>query len=182
MIVDQLLIKLTEVFAQDIYTAGAENANELYLEVNPEKILEISSYIHLELGYPLILMFANDEQSLKTGYAIYYVFADRTEGLLLIIKTLVDSGKMEILSLSKNIPSASLYEREINDLFGIVPVGHPEAKRLVFHGNWPDGEYPLRKEFDVRHKPVFAKKKRILQRSGAKEFLKSPWGLSMPGS
>ena len=159
MILEELKNKLTKAFCENIYKSSDNNLNELYLDVNPKKILDICTYINIELGYPLVSMFANDEQSLCNSYAIYYVFADREYGLLLIVRTLTIQDKMEIQSISEKVHAAALYEREIKDLFGIVPVGHPNAKRLLFHGNWPDGEFPLRKEFDVAHKPAFAKKK-----------------------
>ena len=28
----------------------------------------------------------------------------------------------------------------------------------MFHSNWPDGLYPLRKDYDLKHKPPFVKK------------------------
>jgi Ni,Fe-hydrogenase III large subunit len=108
-------------------------------------------------------MFANDERSLSGKYGVYYVFADRERGVLLILTTRIDPGKMEIHSICAKVHAAALYEREINDMFGIIPVGHPDAKHLVFHGNWPDEEFPLRKEFDGKRKPEFVKKEMKFQ-------------------
>ncbi len=153
-----------------------EQDRELYLEVAPDRILEICTYIHTELGYPLISMFANDEQSLQKDYGVYYVFADREESFLLIIKTRVKPDKMETPSLSKTIHAASAYEREIQDLFGIVPVGHPDPKRLVFHSNWPKGEYPLRKEFPAGHQPNFAKEEIQFQKVAGEGVYEIPVG------
>ena len=39
---------------------------------------------------------------------------------------------------------ASRFEREMHDLFGIVPVNHPLPRRLVRHAHWPAGWYPMR--------------------------------------
>jgi Ni,Fe-hydrogenase III large subunit len=36
----------------------------------------------------------------------------------------------------------------MRDLFGIVPVGHPDPRPLVVHDGWPQGVFPLRKAFD----------------------------------
>ena len=105
-------------------------------------------------------LFANDEKRLNGKYAVYYVFADRESALLLTIKTLVAPDKMEIQSITDHVPAAALYEREIKDLFGIVPVGHPNDKRLVFHSNWPEGAYPLQKEFDIKSTGRNSQKKR----------------------
>lgn len=159
MTCNDLLTKLTEAFHEKIYNPAVVNSNELYCEVNPENIPETCVYINAELFYQLISMFASDEKCIRGKYAVYYVFADREHALLLTIKTLIDPKNMELPSICTMVPAAALYEREINDLFGIVPVGHPNAKRLVFHGNWPDGQFPLRKEFDLCYKPEFAKKK-----------------------
>jgi Ni,Fe-hydrogenase III large subunit/Ni,Fe-hydrogenase III component G len=49
-------------------------------------------------------------------------------------------------SLSRLVPAAAWDEREIKDLFGIVPVGHPDPRRLVLHERWPAGYHPLRKD------------------------------------
>lgn len=174
--VDDLYKKLTELFAEDIKNARLENSNELIIEVNQAKIKEVCTYIYSEPAYPLVLMFANDERSLTQSYGIYYVFANREKGLLLIIKTIVNPEKMEIPSLCEQIPAAAAYEREINDLFGIVPVGHPNPKRLVFHGNWPDGEYPLRKEFNVQYKPDWAQKETHFQKVDGEGVYEIPVG------
>ena len=45
------------------------------------------------------------------------------------------------------IPSATLYEREIMDMFGFEIVGTPNTDRLLLSDDWPKGVYPLRKDF-----------------------------------
>lgn len=163
MILDELSNMLKNLFGRDIYDSIKKQYNELYLEVNPEKIVEISTYINGELWYPLVSMFANDEQGLNGTYGVYYVFADRERGALLILKTRVDPKHMEIISICKQVHAAALYEREIKDMFGINPIGHPDAKQLVFHGNWPDGAFPLQKEFNREDTPIFEKQESKFQ-------------------
>ena len=45
------------------------------------------------------------------------------------------------------IPSATLYERELIEMFGIRIVGTPSKDKLLLPDDWPDGIYPLRKSF-----------------------------------
>jgi Ni,Fe-hydrogenase III component G len=52
-----------------------------------------------------------------------------------------------IPSICSAIPSATLYERELMELFGLEIVGTPNTDRLVLSDDWPKGVYPLRKDF-----------------------------------
>ena len=176
MTCNDLKSKLEEAFSEDIYEFRIDNANELYATVNPDRAFDICVYCNAELCYPLISMFANDEKSLCGKYAVYYVFANRENALLLIIKITLDESKMEICSITERIPAAALYEREMQDLFGIVPLGHPDAKRLVLHGNWPEGEFPLRKEYDGKHKPDFVKNETKFQTVSGEGVYEIPVG------
>jgi formate hydrogenlyase subunit 5 len=45
------------------------------------------------------------------------------------------------------MPAAEWIEREIQDLLGIRFDGHPNPKRLILADDWPEGVYPLRKDF-----------------------------------
>ncbi|HTY51657.1 MAG TPA: NADH-quinone oxidoreductase subunit C [Methanomicrobiales archaeon] len=43
--------------------------------------------------------------------------------------------------------AAGIYERQIHDLFGIVFPGHPNLKRIILNEDWPEKEYPMRKDW-----------------------------------
>jgi len=45
------------------------------------------------------------------------------------------------------LPGANLYEREVFDLLGVAFEGHPNLERLLLPENWPQGNYPLRKDW-----------------------------------
>jgi Ni,Fe-hydrogenase III component G len=50
-------------------------------------------------------------------------------------------------SICNIIPSASLFEREIGELFGVRVVGTPDTAPLLLPDDWLEGIYPLRKDF-----------------------------------
>lgn len=159
MIKEELNQKLLERFPDDIYTSFTAHKNEVYLEVNPKRIMDISVFLNREYHYPLISMFANDERKLSGKYMLYYAFADRNEGFTFVLKTAVEPEKMTFVSIGDKVYAAALYEKEIHDLFGLAPSDHPNLKRLVHHSNWPDGSFPLRKDFSLNQKLPFVKKK-----------------------
>jgi Ni,Fe-hydrogenase III large subunit/Ni,Fe-hydrogenase III component G len=56
----------------------------------------------------------------------------------------LNPDRPEVPSLAELSFPASRFERELADLFGIVPIGHPQPRRLVLHQHWPDGWHPMR--------------------------------------
>jgi len=56
-------------------------------------------------------------------------------------------------SITPLAPAAHWDEREARDLLGIVPVGHPDPRRLVLHERWPRGYHPLRKDVPAGVRP-----------------------------
>ena len=58
----------------------------------------------------------------------------------------LDRGSPGRPTLSGLSFTASRFEREIHDMFAIVPVGHPFLRPLVRHQHWPEGCNPLRRD------------------------------------
>jgi Ni,Fe-hydrogenase III component G len=56
----------------------------------------------------------------------------------------------ELPSLCEIIPGAESYERELREMFGIEITGLVTPDRLYLPDDWPDGVYPMRKDFDPK--------------------------------
>lgn len=143
-----------------------EGSTTTYINIEAEKIPEACLKVKNNSGGVLVSMFAVDESTLGNGFTVYYTFAFRKESRLLALKALISVKNSEagsipealiLPSISREIPSAGLYEREIQEMFGISFKNHPDSRRLVLHENWPEGHYPLRKKYDVSKKPQFTK-------------------------
>ncbi len=95
---------------------------------------------------------ATDETATPDGdLKVRYVFEPTAPGApdrFVTLVVSVDAARPEVPSLTTAIPAANWHEREMQDLFGIVPVGHPDPRSLVVHDGWPRGVFPLRKAFD----------------------------------
>jgi NADH-quinone oxidoreductase subunit D len=57
-------------------------------------------------------------------------------------------GEPCVPSICEKIPSASVYERELEEMLGITVQGTPHPERLFLPDDWPSGVYPLRKDFE----------------------------------
>ena len=106
----------------------------------------------------LATLVATDEtETPEGGLAVRYVFeptAPDTPDRFVTLLVGVDPACPEVPSLTTAVPAANWHEREMRDLFGIVPVGHPDPRPLVVHDGWPPGAFPLRKAFDGSRRVV----------------------------
>jgi Ni,Fe-hydrogenase III large subunit/Ni,Fe-hydrogenase III component G len=133
------------------------NRNEVYLSVaDKSSIPEICSYLQSELASKLCSIVSSDERQINGAFVLRYVFeAHGKEDVFVIVTTRTESQENHlpsIPSIAMKFPIAVFYEREIRDMFGIVADGNPDTRPLVLHEHWPDGIYPLRKDFDIKTK------------------------------
>ncbi len=94
----------------------------------------------------LELMLACDRRARKGAFEIVWLWADRSKNEFLELTADVPEGDPTFPSIATLSYPASRYEREIRDLFGLVPEGHPDPRPLVRHGFWPESYFPLRKD------------------------------------
>jgi Ni,Fe-hydrogenase III large subunit/Ni,Fe-hydrogenase III component G len=96
----------------------------------------------LASGYRLALVAAHDDVgSLRIVYLFTASGPDRRVELIVT----VDPDRPVVPSLVGVSFAGSRFEREMRDLFGVTPSGHPELRRLVAHQHWPDGWFPMRR-------------------------------------
>jgi Ni,Fe-hydrogenase III component G len=88
---------------------------------------------------------AEDESETEGHIEVLYHFC-RNAAVLTLRVTLPYSDPT-IETVCDLAPSATLYERELMELFGVQITGTPNTARLVLPDDWPDGVYPLRKSF-----------------------------------
>ena len=98
------------------------------------------------LGADLILMAGDDRRDDAGCFQVHYVFDHKPDDWYAHVTTDVAPGRLGLVSLAQQSYPASRFEREIRDLFGITPVGHPDPRPLVRHGFWPEDYYPLRRD------------------------------------
>ncbi len=109
-----------------------------------------------EDGFRLGLVAAHDDgASLRVVYL--FLAGDPDRRIELQVTLPADDPHLPTLA-SLSYP-ASRFEREMRDLFGIVPVNHPLPRRLVRHAHWPVGWYPMR--HDAGPPPPFTQSERF---------------------
>ena len=120
--------------------------NELHLRVTDAAVLPLAELLRADFGAELALMAANDRRADRGAFEIAYLFANDVENWFVHAILDVAPETPTLPSLATFYLPAASFEREIRDLFGIEPVGHPDPRPLVKHAFWPADYYPLRKD------------------------------------
>jgi Ni,Fe-hydrogenase III large subunit/Ni,Fe-hydrogenase III component G len=94
-------------------------------------------------GYRLAAVAAHDDDR---TLRVVYVFSAGPPDRRTELEVRLDPGYPEVPSLASLSFPASRFEREIHDLFGIIPAGHPFLRPLVLHQHWPPGWHPMRRQ------------------------------------
>src|SRR5438445_9721629 len=144
-----VLDELRQRFGAQTEHAHAPQPNELYLHTRLELAGALCSVFYKRYNGRLAGVFAEDARAEHNVFLVYYLYAlDSAHGFVLV-RVPVPKEQPEMPSLTNAIHAANWQEREIQDLFGIRLVGHPNPRRCALHDDWPE-VYPLRKDFDLR--------------------------------
>ncbi len=118
------------------------------IDVDPDG-LSVAFKQLIDSGHRLALVAAHHDVH-RAGRAetmrIVYLMVAGPPDARVEIRMHVESVAPSVPSLAKWSFPASRFEREMQDLFGIVPTGHPQPARLVLHQHWPENWYPMRKD------------------------------------
>jgi len=92
-------------------------------------------------GFRLGLVAAHDDVD---RFRVIYLFLAGWPDRRVELECIVPMNDPALRSLAYVSYPAARFEREMADLYGIRPVGHPKMRRLVRHANWPDDWHPMR--------------------------------------
>ncbi|HEY7533322.1 MAG TPA: NADH-quinone oxidoreductase subunit C [Nitrospiraceae bacterium] len=146
--VDGSVAKLRAAYGNSIVEMPALQGTPR-LKIRKEDVPVIAHYVHTHpsLRGTLSLLWAVDHRPREARYELCYLFtlAEQKDWLLLCSDLQADDRMF--WSITPHIHAAKWYEREIRDMFGLIPIGHPDMRRLVRHEHWPKGSHPLNRTF-----------------------------------
>lgn len=113
-----------------------------------EKLL---TYLVKEARFAILLTITGLDEGEKI--AIIYHMASE-DGYIFNIKTAIAKEKPLLKTITDIFPNADIYERELEDLLGIKVEGLAKGNRYPLPDGWPEGEYPLRKDWKKNKEKV----------------------------
>lgn len=141
---EEILKDLQEKFKADIVDLFDKSATRVYIEIKPESLTKVAPYVFKELGARFNIASGVD---CRHHMEILYHFTIEEINLLISLRVKLDKSNLKIDSLVNILEAANWIEREINELLGIEFKGHPDMRRLLLPDEWPEGVYPLRRDY-----------------------------------
>ncbi len=123
-----------------------QNPRRGWVRVDPARIREASRTMFSEQKARLATVSGLE---VRDGIDILYHWCFDSEHYIVTLKALAARPSMEIDSVGQDLPAANWIEREMHDLLGARFRGHPDMRRLILADDWPEGAYPLRRDFHV---------------------------------
>jgi len=118
--------------------------NRIRVKTVPDRLHDAITISQAVLGFDRLITISTIDNS-GTFELLYHLIGPSRIIISLAIDLPRDRPVMH--TVSDLLPPAGIYERQIHDLFGIVFEGHPGLKKVILNEDWPDNEYPLRKDW-----------------------------------
>ena len=142
---DEVLDTMRKRFQDDIVDVFDKSGNRVYIEIKPEAIVRAGQYVFRDLGARFNIASGVDS---RFHIEILYHFTIEEINLLISLRVKLDRESPVIDSLAPSFEAANWIEREIHEMLGVEFRGHPDMRRLLLPEQWPEGVYPLRRDYE----------------------------------
>ncbi len=135
--------KINGEIKEKILEAAMTAPRRISIKVERGQLLSVLAYLKDQLQFSHLATISGVD--LGENFEVIYHLSNDTTTILL--RLLTPRTEPRIPSVCQVIPGANLYERELQDMFGLVVDNIPDPRRLLLCDDWPQGQYPLRKDW-----------------------------------
>jgi Ni,Fe-hydrogenase III large subunit/Ni,Fe-hydrogenase III component G len=115
-------------------------------EIAPKELSEVCGWAHAGKAR-LVALWGSDETGRGAGFALHVALAFPSGLLWLHVPLPRENPRYP--GIAGIFPAANRMQRACADLLGIVPDEDADRRKWLRHGAWPEGTFPLRKDFDA---------------------------------
>jgi Ni,Fe-hydrogenase III component G len=119
-------------------------SRRIFVDVPDERFLDVFDYVREGIGFPILSLIVGLDQG--ENFEVMYVLSS-ANGCVISLKRRIPRDEPVIRSVYDRMPNSEIYERELVDMFGIHVTGLPDGSRYPLPDDWPEGQFPLRKDW-----------------------------------
>ena len=113
--------------------ADSTDKRTIEYRVDASRLPDIARYLHDKLRGRLALLFAIEHRAGADRHDVRYLFALESNQPWIMLTVALPGQERLFPSITPSVHAAQWYEREVRDLFGLIPHGHPDLRRLIRH-------------------------------------------------
>jgi Ni,Fe-hydrogenase III component G len=121
-----------------------QRSRRIVAEIDAAHFEDVLIYAMHNLQFTILCTITGLDEGQTMGF-IYHLA--REDGIMLNLKLIVPKNDLVLKTITHYFPNAEIYERELVDLLGVKVEGLLEGNRYPLPDSWPQGEYPLRKDW-----------------------------------
>ncbi|GAB1370277.1 NADH-quinone oxidoreductase subunit C [Candidatus Kapaibacterium sp.] len=145
MTANEIYEKLKSEFGDEIISLTEDAANEAFIVVKPQRIVEICLVLrddpNFKFDYMANLTGMDYPNNLTVVYHLYSIPLNHR----IVLKVELNKENPSVESVEKVWKTANWHEREAYDMFGIIFENHPFLVRILTPYDWEG--HPLRKDY-----------------------------------
>ncbi len=127
----------------DMLEIEDRSEKRVYVTIKKEILPKIARYLFKDVRARFSIASGVDT---RKAIEILYHFSVDEIGLIVSLRVVLDKSDLQVDSLTPLMKCAEWIEREIHELLGVNFKDHPNLKHLLLKDDWPEGNYPLRRD------------------------------------
>lgn len=136
---------IKRILGKDAQEILSPREGRLFIRISREKLREsVKRLAELE-GFSHLSTITG----VDTGSEIELIYHLSHRDALVSLRVFVSKEAAAVPTIVDLIPGASLYEREVHDLFGVRFDGNTDLSPLLLPDDWPEDIHPLRQEWSL---------------------------------
>jgi len=139
---ETIVSRLTKRF--DFLAPVIQRDRRIWAETPREKFIEVLGFLRGELGFDSLCTVTGLDMG-DQFQLIYYVAGEG--GVVFCLKENAPKSDPVFDTATDLYKGGALYELEAHNLLGLTIRGIPEDIRYPLPDHWPEGQYPLRKDW-----------------------------------
>lgn len=140
---EAILEKIINDRKDSILEAVLSAPRRIQVKVQREQLNPVLAYLKQAFGLAHLGTISGNDLGDHFEVIYHLSNADTTVN----VRILAPRQDAKIPSVCAVIPGAILYERELQDMFGLQVENIPDPRPLLLADDWPAGEFPLRKDW-----------------------------------
>ncbi len=152
---DKKLEMIVQALQENFGVTAEEYRGETHVFLTVENIVDALFLLRDKYDFELLsAMTAIDFwPQLSPRFHVVYQLTSLARNLSLQLRVPLEGNEPHIPTATGVYEVANWRERELRDMFGIVPDGHPDLRILLLPEGW-EGKHPLRRDFPLGYEEV----------------------------